>query len=214
MKKYIVTLQAEEIDQLRAFVAKSRHTAKKVINTLILFNCNESQEPQGRRSELDIAQVLQVSERKIERVKRRLWKKAWRWRSMVRRPTASTSVQWWLRQVSVAEPDRVCIGDITSIAIDDGWLYLAVVIDLFSLAATACTTPGRRSGRGAGKNVRYSHRCIAYVPDDLGQSSGVNSSRLNVDTVRGQVDLNRRILVDSLYRIPLHTSHPSLNCRA
>ena len=71
MEKYIVTLQAEEVEQLRAFVVKGRHTAQKVINALILLNCDESQGCQGRRTNQDIAQVLQVSERKIERVKRR-----------------------------------------------------------------------------------------------------------------------------------------------
>ena len=32
----------------------------------------------------------------------------------------------------MAEPDRVWVGDITYIATDEGWLFLAVVIDLFS----------------------------------------------------------------------------------
>ena len=36
------------------------------------------------------------------------------------------------RQFAVAEPDKVWAGDITSIATDGGWLFLAVVIDLFS----------------------------------------------------------------------------------
>ncbi len=36
------------------------------------------------------------------------------------------------RQFTVAEPDTVWAGDITYIATDEGWLYLAVVIDLFS----------------------------------------------------------------------------------
>ena len=36
------------------------------------------------------------------------------------------------RQFSVAKPDRVWVGDITYIAADEGWLFLAVVIDLFS----------------------------------------------------------------------------------
>lgn len=71
MEKYIVTLQTGEIEQLRAFVAKGRHSAQKVINALILLNCDESQGRQSRRTNLEIAQVLQVSERKIERVKRR-----------------------------------------------------------------------------------------------------------------------------------------------
>ena len=32
----------------------------------------------------------------------------------------------------MAEPDKAWVGDITYIATDEGWLYLAVVIDLFS----------------------------------------------------------------------------------
>ena len=36
------------------------------------------------------------------------------------------------RQFAVSEPDRVWVGDITYIATDEGWLFLAVVIDLFS----------------------------------------------------------------------------------
>jgi hypothetical protein len=36
------------------------------------------------------------------------------------------------RQFTVAEPDRVWAGDITYIHTDEGWLFPAVVIDLFS----------------------------------------------------------------------------------
>lgn len=36
------------------------------------------------------------------------------------------------RQFAVAKPDRVWVGDIICIATDEGWLFLAVVIDLFS----------------------------------------------------------------------------------
>ena len=36
------------------------------------------------------------------------------------------------RAFTVAAPDRVWVGDITAIATDAGWLFLAVVIDLFS----------------------------------------------------------------------------------
>ena len=36
------------------------------------------------------------------------------------------------REFEVAEPDKVWVGDITYIATDEGWLFLAVVIDLFS----------------------------------------------------------------------------------
>ncbi len=36
------------------------------------------------------------------------------------------------RQFGVDEPDKVWAGDITYVATDEGWMYLAVVIDLFS----------------------------------------------------------------------------------
>ena len=36
------------------------------------------------------------------------------------------------RQLTVAKPDTVWVGDITYIATDEGWLFLAVVIDLLS----------------------------------------------------------------------------------
>jgi putative transposase len=44
-------------------------------------------------------------------------------------PVAENLLQ---RDFSPAEPDRVWSSDITYIATDEGWLYLAVVIDLFS----------------------------------------------------------------------------------
>jgi len=36
------------------------------------------------------------------------------------------------REFSVAESDKAWVGDIIYIATDEGWLYLAVVINLFS----------------------------------------------------------------------------------
>ena len=36
------------------------------------------------------------------------------------------------REFVVAAPDKVWVGEITYIATDEGWLFLAVVIDLFS----------------------------------------------------------------------------------
>ena len=42
------------------------------------------------------------------------------------------SPNWLNREFSVAEPDKAWVGDITYIATDEGWLFLAVVIDLYS----------------------------------------------------------------------------------
>ena len=71
MEKYTVTLSAEEAEQLQALVVKGTHAAAKVINALILLNCDESQARGRRRSSQEIAEVLQVSPRKIDRLKRR-----------------------------------------------------------------------------------------------------------------------------------------------
>ncbi len=71
MEKYIVTLTAEEVEQLQSLVGKGKHAAQKVINALILLNCDQSQGTDHRRTSEEIAQVLQVSESKIDRVKRR-----------------------------------------------------------------------------------------------------------------------------------------------
>ena len=71
MEKYIVTLSPEEVEQLQSLVGKGKHAAQKVINALILLNCDQSQGRDDKRTSQEIAQVLQVSERKIDRVKRR-----------------------------------------------------------------------------------------------------------------------------------------------
>ena len=36
------------------------------------------------------------------------------------------------REFTVAKPNQVYVGDITYISTQEGWLYLAVVIDLYS----------------------------------------------------------------------------------
>ena len=71
MEKYTVTLSTEEAEQLQALVAKGTHAAAKVVNALILLNCDESQARGRRRSSQEIAEVLQVGPRKIDRLKRR-----------------------------------------------------------------------------------------------------------------------------------------------
>ena len=71
MGKYIVTLSPEEAEQLRSLVGKGKRAAQKVINALILLDCDQAQGGDDRRTSQEIAEVLQVSERKIDRVKRR-----------------------------------------------------------------------------------------------------------------------------------------------
>ena len=46
------------------------------------------------------------------------------------------------REFTIAEPDKVWVGDITYIVTDEGWLFLAVVIDLFSRQAVGWSLRG------------------------------------------------------------------------
>lgn len=70
MEKYKVSLERQERAELEAIVSKGRHAAAKVINALILLNCDAKVHGTSASDE-DIAQVLQVSTRKVERIKKR-----------------------------------------------------------------------------------------------------------------------------------------------
>ena len=59
------------------------------------------------------------------------------------------------REFTVAEPDKVWAGDITYIATDEGWLFLAVVIDLFSRQVIGWTP-------APGHDARHRHRRAAH----------------------------------------------------
>jgi len=72
MTKYIITLQQEEREQLEAMLRKGTHASQKLLNALILLNCDDAVRTDGRRrSSQEVADVLHVSARKIDRLKRR-----------------------------------------------------------------------------------------------------------------------------------------------
>ncbi len=71
MERYIVTLEADERERLDELIAKGRHAAQTVVSALILLNCDMSGQRERRRSSEGLAEVLQISARKIDRVKRR-----------------------------------------------------------------------------------------------------------------------------------------------
>ena len=71
MKRYTVTLEQTEREQLAGITRKGSHAAQKVINALILLNCDESSLNIQRTSGKTISTVLQVSQRKVDRVKQR-----------------------------------------------------------------------------------------------------------------------------------------------
>jgi len=71
MKKYKVTLEKEERESLEAITRKGSHQSQKVVNALILLNCDEGPANEKRMRGEDVANILRISMRKIDRVKRR-----------------------------------------------------------------------------------------------------------------------------------------------
>lgn len=71
MKKYKVTLGKEERSTLETIVQKGSHKSQKVLNALVLLNCDEGAFQKRRMKNEDVAAVLRISMRKIDRVKRR-----------------------------------------------------------------------------------------------------------------------------------------------
>ncbi|MBU1063649.1 IS630 family transposase, partial [bacterium] len=48
MKKYKVTLTNEERQELSSIIQKGKHRSQKVLNALILINCDEGEYQQNR----------------------------------------------------------------------------------------------------------------------------------------------------------------------
>ena len=71
MKKYKVTLTEEERSELSVITSKGSHRSQKVLNALILLNCDEGEFQEARSINEVVSSVLQVSMRKIDRVKKR-----------------------------------------------------------------------------------------------------------------------------------------------
>ena len=69
--KYRLALTQEEREELEAIATKGKHNAQKVLNALILLNCDENASTPRTLREQDIADVLQVSAMKVHRVKQR-----------------------------------------------------------------------------------------------------------------------------------------------
>jgi transposase len=69
--KYKVTLEAEERTMLQEIATRGRHSSQKMLNALILLNCDQSRFQEQRLTNQEIANVLPVSMKKIARVKKR-----------------------------------------------------------------------------------------------------------------------------------------------
>lgn len=71
MKKYVVTLNQDERKQLNAIVSKGKNRSQTVVNALILLACDDGEFQETRSINQTISSVLQISMRKIDRLKRR-----------------------------------------------------------------------------------------------------------------------------------------------
>ena len=71
MKKYIVTLTEEEREALGILTSKGKHKSQKILNALILLGCDESKFQEKNLIGKEIARVLNVSMKKIDRIKKR-----------------------------------------------------------------------------------------------------------------------------------------------
>lgn len=69
--KYKVTLEAEERAMLEEIATRGRHSSQKMLNALILLNCDQGRFQEHRLTNREIAAVLPVSMKKIDRVKKR-----------------------------------------------------------------------------------------------------------------------------------------------
>ncbi len=68
--RYRVRLTKEEREELTALTRKGKHSSKAIINALILLNCDEGEYQDSKMKNEEIAQILQITDRKINFVKK------------------------------------------------------------------------------------------------------------------------------------------------
>ena len=71
MKKYTVTLTEDEREDLGKLASRGKHKSQKILNALILLGCDMSEYQTKRSTNEEIARVLKISMKKIDRVKKR-----------------------------------------------------------------------------------------------------------------------------------------------
>ena len=71
MRKYTVSLDKEERKELERIIQKGNHKSQKVLNALVLLNCDQGQFQERPMKNENVSSVLRISMRKIDRVKRR-----------------------------------------------------------------------------------------------------------------------------------------------
>jgi transposase len=69
--RYKVTLTPQERQMLEEIATRGKHSSQKVLNALILLGCDEGRFQDRKVTGRQIAEVLPVSMKKVDRVKRR-----------------------------------------------------------------------------------------------------------------------------------------------
>lgn len=69
--RYKVTLTEQERAFLQEIATRGKHSSQKMLNALILLNCDEGPHQERKLTAQQITQVLPVSMRKVDRVKQR-----------------------------------------------------------------------------------------------------------------------------------------------
>lgn len=111
MKKYKVTLNQEEREELTSITRKGKHSSKKVIHALILLNCDEGKFSEKIKNK-DVANVLKIGERTIDRVKKKFVEEGLE-AALINKPTtrvyerkADGDVEAHLIALSCSEPPK------------------------------------------------------------------------------------------------------------
>ncbi len=71
MNIYTVTLTKDEREALCELTSKGKHNSQQILNALILLNCDKSEWNVNHSTNEEISRVLNISMRKIDRVKKR-----------------------------------------------------------------------------------------------------------------------------------------------
>jgi transposase len=69
--RYRVTLTAAEREEIQAISSKGEHRSQKLLNSLILLACDQGESQTKKSTNEEIARVLNISMRKIDRQKKR-----------------------------------------------------------------------------------------------------------------------------------------------
>jgi len=71
MNIYTVILTKDEREALFELTSKGKHNSQKILNALILLNCDKGEWNVNHSTNEEISRILNISMRKIDRVKKR-----------------------------------------------------------------------------------------------------------------------------------------------